>query len=79
VTDEERPPLGGQCGGIFARASLFDVLHSSHLQAVGNTRDQIEHWLSYAPEMSAGEGETLPAVIETELIMAGMQGRVVTC
>jgi len=46
------------------------------LKASGNSQDQIEYWLSYAAEMSALEDETLESVIETEVIMAGKQDRI---
>jgi len=46
------------------------------LKATGNSQAQIEYWLSYAAEMSALEDETLESVIETEAIMARMQGRI---
>lgn len=46
------------------------------LESAGNTQDQTDHWLCYAPEMTALEGETLAEVIETEACMAKLQGRI---
>ena len=45
-----------------------------YLEDAGNSQDQVDYWLSYSSEMTALEGETLAVVIETEAIMARMQG-----
>lgn len=45
-----------------------------YLEAAGNSQDQVDHLLSYSSEMTALEGEAPAAVIETEAIMARMQG-----
>ena len=47
-----------------------------YLETNGNSQSQIDHWLSYAAEMSALEVETLDSVIETEAILARMQERI---
>ena len=57
-----------------AIAAKHDLIN--HLGSAGNTQDQIDHWLCYAPEMTALEGETLAEVIETEACMAKIQGRI---
>ena len=54
---------------ISARNELVD-----YLTELGNRQEQIDYWLNYAAEMSAVEGETLAEVIETEAILARMQG-----
>ena len=56
-----------------AIAARHDLV--KHLKSPGNTQDQIDHWLSYAPEMTAREGETPAEVIETEA-HARMQGQI---
>ena len=43
-----------------------------HLGVAGNTQDQINYWVSYAPEMSAGPGETLAEVIEGADVFLGL-------
>ena len=55
-----------------------DAAHGlvAHLEGTGNTIGQIEHWMNYAAEITAIEDETLELVIETEAIMARMQGRI---
>lgn len=54
-----------------AAGELIELLH-----ARSNSQDQIEYWLSYAGEMTAGPGEPLAQVIETEWALAKMQGLV---
>ena len=43
---------------------------------IREAQDQVDHWLSYSSEMTALEGETLAAVIETEVILTRLQGLV---
>ena len=50
-----------------AIAARHDLV--KHLKSPGNTQDQIDQWLSYAPEMTTLEGETPAEVIETEASM----------
>ena len=57
-----------------ATSSRYDLI--DYLERIGSTQDKIDHWLSYAAEMTALENETLASVIETEAIMARMQGRI---
>ena len=45
-----------------------------HLVSAGNTPEQVQHWLDYSVEMSAHEEETIESVMETEVILARMQG-----
>ena len=42
----------------------------------GNSQDQIDYWFSFSSNMMALEGETLAAIIETEAILAKMQGMI---
>jgi hypothetical protein len=49
---------------------------AKYLEPGGNTQGQIDHWLSYAPDMTALQGETLAEVIETEASKAKIQDRV---
>jgi hypothetical protein len=57
-----------------AISSRHDLI--GYMESIGNTRDQIDHWLRYSAEMSALEGETPESVIETEAILKRMQGRI---
>ena len=47
---------------------------TSYLEDSGNTQEQIDYWFSYSSNMMALEGETLASIIETEAILARMQG-----
>jgi hypothetical protein len=58
---------------MVAEEALVDYLVDA-----GNTQEQIDYWLGYSSNMSAVEGETLAEVIETEAILAAMQGQIST-
>lgn len=45
-----------------------------YLKESGNTQEQIDYWFNYSSNMMALEGETLAAIVETEAILAKMQG-----
>ena len=47
-----------------------------HLISVGNTSDQIQHWLDYSVDMKAYEEETIESVMEIEVALATMQQRI---
>jgi hypothetical protein len=49
---------------------------AGYMQTGGNTQDQIDYWVDYSSNMMALEGETLAVVIETEAILAKMQGQI---
>lgn len=50
-----------------------------YLKAAGNTQAKIDHWISYAAEMTAMNDETPGSVIESEVIMVRMQERIRQC
>jgi len=47
-----------------------------YMEDSGNTQEQIDYWFSYSSNMIALEGETLAAIVETEAILAKMQGTI---
>ena len=47
-----------------------------YMEDSGNTQKQIDYWFSYSSHMMALEGETLAAIVETEAILAKMQGTI---
>ena len=47
-----------------------------YMEDSGNTQEQIDYWFSYSSNMMAMVGEPLAAIIETEAILAKMQGTI---
>ena len=49
---------------------------TKYLESAGNSQTQIDYWFDHSSNMSAVDGETLAEVIETEAILAKMQGQI---
>lgn len=58
-----------------ATATMQDLV--DYMKSASNTQEQVDYWVDYSSNMMALEGETLAEVIETEAILAKIQGQII--